>query len=57
MADIRFFQSSGPFSLRYIADRIGAEPPAPETGGMLIYDIGALETARDGDLSLFCDAR
>jgi UDP-3-O-[3-hydroxymyristoyl] glucosamine N-acyltransferase len=57
MADIRFFQSSGPFSLRYIADRIGAEPPAPEAGGMLIYDIGALETARDGDLSLFCDAR
>jgi UDP-3-O-[3-hydroxymyristoyl] glucosamine N-acyltransferase len=57
MSDARFFRPSGPFPLSYIADRIGAEPPAPEACGMLIYDIGALETARQGDLSLFCDAR
>lgn len=57
MADTRFFQPSGPFSLSFIADRVGAETPAPETGGMLIYDIGTLESAGDGDLSLFCDPR
>jgi UDP-3-O-[3-hydroxymyristoyl] glucosamine N-acyltransferase len=57
MTDHRFFRSSGPFSLNCIADRIGAEPPAPEAGSILIHDIGALETAGRGDLSLFCDAR
>lgn len=57
MSDARFFRPSGPFPLSYIADRIGAEPPAPEAGSILIYDIGALETAQRGELSLFCDAR
>jgi UDP-3-O-[3-hydroxymyristoyl] glucosamine N-acyltransferase len=57
MPDLRFFRPSGPFSLEDIADQIGAEPPTPETGGTLIYDIGDLETAKHGDLSLYCDAR
>jgi UDP-3-O-[3-hydroxymyristoyl] glucosamine N-acyltransferase len=57
MADLRFFQPSGPFPLSYIAERIGAEPPAAESGDILIRDIGALETAGTGELSLFCDAR
>jgi UDP-3-O-[3-hydroxymyristoyl] glucosamine N-acyltransferase len=57
MTDHRFFQSSGPFSLNYIADCIGAEPPAPEAGSILIRDIAALETAGPGDLSLFSDPR
>jgi UDP-3-O-[3-hydroxymyristoyl] glucosamine N-acyltransferase len=57
MSDVRFFRPRGPLSLSYIADRIGAEPPTAESGGLLIYDIGALETARQGDLSLFSDAR
>lgn len=57
MTDLRFFRPSGPFSLNYVAERVGAEPPAPKIGGILIHDIGDLETAKDGDLSLFCDAR
>jgi UDP-3-O-[3-hydroxymyristoyl] glucosamine N-acyltransferase len=57
MSDARFFRPSGPFSLSYIADRIGAAPPAAEACSVMIYDIGALETARQGDLSLFCDPR
>ncbi len=57
MTDLRFFRPSGPFSLDYIAEKVGAEPPASKAGGILIHDIGDLETAKQGDLSLFCDAR
>ncbi len=57
MTDLRFFRPSGPFSLDFIATKVGAEPPAPAAARILIRDIGDLETAKDGDLSLFCDAR
>jgi UDP-3-O-[3-hydroxymyristoyl] glucosamine N-acyltransferase len=57
MTDFRFFRPSGPFSLDYIATKVGADPPGPKTAGILIHDIGDLETAKHGDLSLFCDAR
>jgi UDP-3-O-[3-hydroxymyristoyl] glucosamine N-acyltransferase len=57
MSDTRFFRATGPFPLSYIADRIGAEPPLADLRDTLIYDVGALETARQGDLSLFCDPR
>lgn len=57
MTDFRFFRPSGPFSLAEIARQIGAEPPAPEAADIFIHDIGDLETAKRGDLSLFCDPR
>ena len=57
MADIRFFHPSGPFELRYLAEQVGAEAPSAESGNILIRDVGALETAGQGDVSLFCDAR
>lgn len=57
MTDLRFFRPSRPFSLGEIARQIGAEPPAPEAADIFIHDIGDLETAKRGDLSLFCDAR
>ncbi len=50
MTDIRFSRPNGPFSLNYIAAQVGAEPPAPRTGSILIHDIGDLETAKHGDL-------
>lgn len=57
MTDLRFFRPSGPFSLGYIARQIGAEPPSAKAAEIVVHDIGDLETAKQGDLSLFCDAR
>ncbi len=57
MSDVRFFRPTGPFSLKHIAAHIGAEPPAARLGDILIQDISDLETAGEGDLSLFCDQR
>jgi UDP-3-O-[3-hydroxymyristoyl] glucosamine N-acyltransferase len=57
MSDVRFFRPSGPFSLKHIAAHIGAEPPSSRSGDILIQDISDLESAGEGDLSLFCDQR
>lgn len=57
MSDVRFFRPSGPFSLKQIAAHIGAEAPSARIGDILIQDISDLETAGEGDLSLFCDKR
>lgn len=57
MTDHRFFRPSGPFPLNYIAEQIGAEPPDLKAGGILIHDVSSLESAKQGDLSLFYDAR
>jgi UDP-3-O-[3-hydroxymyristoyl] glucosamine N-acyltransferase len=57
MSDVRFFRPSGPFSLKHIAARIGAEAPAAQSAEILIQNISDLESAGDGDLSLFCDKR
>jgi len=57
MTDRRFFHTSGPFSLTYIAANIGAETPAPMLGEISIRDVGDLETAGPGDLSVFFDPR
>ena len=57
MTDPRFFRPQGPFTLSDMASRIGAEAPAREASEILIRDIGDLETAKPGDLSLFCDIR
>ena len=57
MTDRRFFQSSGPFSLSYIASRIDAEAPPPAIGDISIEGVGDLESAGSGDLSVFFDKR
>jgi UDP-3-O-[3-hydroxymyristoyl] glucosamine N-acyltransferase len=57
MTDRRFFRASGPFSLDYIASYIGAEAPSPSTSNIWIHDIGDLESAGSGDLSVFFDVR
>jgi UDP-3-O-[3-hydroxymyristoyl] glucosamine N-acyltransferase len=57
MTDRRFFRASGPFTLSYIAAKIDAETPSPGIGDISIQDVGDLETARQGDLSVFFDIR
>ena len=53
MTDRRFFRASGPFSLSYIASKIDAETPSPVIGDISIQDVGDLETAGQGDFSVF----
>ena len=57
MPDLRFFRPRGPFALSDLADRIGAKPPAPQDRELLIHNIGTLQLAECGELSLFCDPR
>jgi UDP-3-O-[3-hydroxymyristoyl] glucosamine N-acyltransferase len=57
MSDGRFFRPTGPFPLKELAARIGADPPAEASADILIQDINDLENADAGDLSLFCDGR
>lgn len=57
MTDRRFFRSSGPFSLSYIASRIDAEAPPPAIGDISIEGVGDLESAGRKDLSVFFDKR
>jgi UDP-3-O-[3-hydroxymyristoyl] glucosamine N-acyltransferase len=57
MTDLRFFRRSGPFPLSYLAERIGADPLDAASNDVMIHDIGALETAARGEISVFSDAR
>lgn len=57
MTDPRFFRRSGPFSLGAIAGEIGAEPPSRDDEALMIDDIGSLETAGPGEITVFNDAR
>ena len=57
MTDRSFFHPSGPFSLGYIASQIDAEAPPSAIGDISIRDVGDLETAGQGDLSVFFDVR
>lgn len=57
MTDRRFFRACGPFALNYIASHIGAEAPPPSTSNIWIHDVGDLEGAGSGDLSVFFDIR
>lgn len=56
MTDDRFYERAGPFGLRDLAARIGAEVEkgAPD---VTLRDVAALETAQAGDISLFSDAK
>jgi UDP-3-O-[3-hydroxymyristoyl] glucosamine N-acyltransferase len=57
MSDVRFFRPSGPFPLKQLAAQIGADAPSASSGDILIQNICDLESAGEGDLSLFCDQR
>src|SRR5215472_11627310 len=53
MADPRFFDRSGPFSLEALAAATGARLLRREDGARLIRDVGALETAGPEEVSFF----
>ncbi|HEX2116850.1 MAG TPA: UDP-3-O-(3-hydroxymyristoyl)glucosamine N-acyltransferase [Alphaproteobacteria bacterium] len=57
MADPRFHQRSGPFTLGVIAKRIGAAMVDSSAGELSIEDVTALDSAGPRDLSLFYDPR
>lgn len=57
MADPRFFQRHGPFSLCTLAAAIGAEIAAAGSDNVEIVDIAALHAAVPGDIALFDDPR
>src|SRR5438477_9577251 len=56
MADPRFFDRAGPFSLDAIAALSGATLEDPQRGGQLITDVAPLETAGPDDVT-FLDNR
>jgi UDP-3-O-[3-hydroxymyristoyl] glucosamine N-acyltransferase len=56
MADPRFFQRAGPFSLARLAALTGARLRRPEDGERLFIDVAPLETAGSTDLT-FLDNR
>ncbi len=51
MADPRFFDRAGPFSLGTIAERIGAKLADPTLAGVMIEDLAALDQAGAGQLT------
>lgn len=57
MPDLRFFHRAGPFTLGEIALHLGAEDLSPDRGAISIHDIGDLESAESGQISVFADAR
>jgi UDP-3-O-[3-hydroxymyristoyl] glucosamine N-acyltransferase len=56
MADPRFFNVAGPFTVAEIAKRVGAELSGAADGARLVHDVAPLETATKRDLS-FLDNR
>ena len=56
MADPRFFNVAGPFTVAEIAKRVGAELSGAGDGGRVLHDVAPLETATERDLS-FLDNR
>ena len=57
MADARFFQRAGPFTLTEIAASIGADLDDAARGNLIITDVATLEDAEATDLSPFLDPR
>jgi UDP-3-O-[3-hydroxymyristoyl] glucosamine N-acyltransferase len=56
MADPRFFQVAGPFTVAEIALRVGAQLGGAAAGERVLLDVAPLETATENDLS-FLDNR
>ena len=57
MADRRFFEYSGPFSLADIAERTGSQLRNCPDPGLMINEIAALESAISGDISFLENRR
>lgn len=57
MADARFFQRAGPFTLTEIAASIGADLDDAARGNLIITDVATLEDAEATDLSPFLHPR
>ena len=57
MVDQRFFNRTGPHRLGKIADLVSAEPICDEAGRVMISGVASLESARDGEISLFGDRK
>jgi UDP-3-O-[3-hydroxymyristoyl] glucosamine N-acyltransferase len=55
MADRRFFQRNGPFSLGSIAQHVGANLSRPALAELSVHDLATLDTAGPNDVSLFSD--
>ncbi len=57
MTDDRFFERAGPFPLGEIAAHIGAAMDNSAAADFAIRDVSNLETADEGEISLFSDAK
>lgn len=57
MADTRFYQRAGPFSLAEVAASVGAEPVSASNSPFVLQDIATLEDAGPDELSVFTDIR
>ena len=55
MTDDRFFDRAGPFALGELASRIGAEMCNRAAADFPVRDVAALESAGEGDISVFSD--
>ena len=55
MTDDRFFRRSAPIALGEIAAHVGGELLAPAAASFLVRDVAALDCAKAGELSVFCD--
>ncbi|MBX3454806.1 UDP-3-O-(3-hydroxymyristoyl)glucosamine N-acyltransferase [Ferrovibrio sp.] len=51
MADPRFFDNAGPFTLGMVAERIGAKLADPAQSGLQLRDVAPLDRAGDGELT------
>jgi UDP-3-O-[3-hydroxymyristoyl] glucosamine N-acyltransferase len=57
VADDRFFRRSGPFALGAIAEHISAAAPLAADSRIMIQDVASLDSAVDGEITLFSDGK
>lgn len=57
MADPRFYETQGPFTLGHLAEVAGATLHGANDPGALMHDVAPLETATPGEISFFDNAR
>jgi len=57
LTDARFFRRSAPIPLGEIAAHVGGELLAPAAAAFLVRDVAALDCAKTGELSVFCDGK
>jgi UDP-3-O-[3-hydroxymyristoyl] glucosamine N-acyltransferase len=57
MPDKRFFRLNGPFALGDIARHIGSNVPIDASSDFLIHGVAALDSAGEGDVSVYSETR